>query len=76
MLDKIKAFFKNSETIFIARLKLAAGLIFTAVQQSGVDIASIVDNPKAQIALRVLMAWLILDGTLTEWARRRNATDL
>ena len=75
-MDKIKDWFKNSETIFIARLKLMLGLAFTAFQQSGVDIASVVENPKWQIALRVFFAYLIVDGTMTEWARRRNATDL
>lgn len=64
------------ETIMIARIKLIAGTLFTAVQQSGVDLAGFVENPKAQIAIRVMFAWLIVDGTLTEWARRRGATDI
>lgn len=76
MLDSIKGWFKNSETIFIARAKMTAGLLFTAFQQSGVDVASVVESPKLQIAVRVFFAYLILDGTLTEWARRRNAPDL
>lgn len=75
-MDKLKAWFKGSETIFIARVKMMLGLGFTAVQQSGVNLASIIDNPKLQIALQVFMAYLVLDGTLSEWARRRNATDL
>lgn len=75
-MNRIKAWFRNSETIFLARLKLMAGLAFTAVQQSGVDIASVVESPKLQMAIRVFFAYLILDGTLTEWARRRNAKDL
>lgn len=76
MWDSIKDWFKHSETIFIGRVKMALGLGFTAIQQSGVDIASIVDSPRLQIALRVFFAYLILDGTLTEWARRRNAPEL
>ena len=65
--------FKNSETIFIARVKVFLGVLFTAVQQSGIDVASVVDNPKLQMAIRVFFAYLIVDGTLTEWARRRNS---
>lgn len=75
-MDKIKAWFKNSETIFIARLKLFSGLAFTAFQQSGVDIASVVESPKLQVALKLFFAYLIVDGTVSEWARRRNADDL
>lgn len=77
MIDKIKSWFLHSEIIFIGRVKFLLGSIFTAVQQSGQDLASMfTEHPNLQIGIRVFFAWLILDGTLTEWARRRNATDL
>lgn len=70
------AWFKNSETIFIARVKVTLGLAFTAIQQSGVDLTAFTDKPAYKIAIQVFMAYLIADGTLGEWARRRRATDL
>jgi len=77
MFDAISAFFKNSESIFIARMKLLLGGVFTALQTSGVDVSSLVtESPKWQNAIKVLFAWLIFDGTLTEWARRRNDPNL
>lgn len=64
-------------TIVWARIKLTLGMTFTAVQQSGVDIASIVSqDPIKQAAVRVGFAWLAIDGTLSEWARRHNADDI
>lgn len=73
LLDRAKPWFKYSETIFIARLKLTLGLVFTGIQQSGIDVASFVENQKLQMAIRIFFAYLIVDGTLTEWARRRNS---
>jgi hypothetical protein len=71
------ASFHDSETILIARIKLFLGMGFTAIQTSGVDIASLfVTNLRWQAAIRVFFAWLIVDGTLTEWARRNRNTDL
>lgn len=64
-------------TLVIARIKLLLGGGFTALQQSGVDIASIVTNNEAyQAAIRIVMAWLVFDGTLSEWARRHKADDI
>lgn len=75
-MDKIKRWFLDSETIFIARLKVFFGTIALAIQFSGVDFSILTDKPALQIAIRVASAWLIMDGGITEWARRRNATDL
>ena len=74
MWDRILLWFKGSETIFIARMKAFLGLAFTAVQQSGQDLAAFfTDHPNLQIGIRVFFAYLIVDGTLGEWARRRGA---
>lgn len=70
---RFHASFHASETILIARVKFLIGSLFTALQQSGVDIASFIEDHRWQVALRVFMAWLIVDGTLGEWARRRKA---
>lgn len=68
--------FHDSETLLLARIKLFLGVGFTALQQSGIDVAGFVENPKLQMALKVVFAWLIVDGTISEWARRSRATDL
>lgn len=70
------AWFKDSETIFIARVKVTLGVAFTAIQQSGVDLTSFTDRPGVKIAIQIFMAYLIADGTLGEWARRRRAADM
>ena len=69
----IHASFHSSETILIARIKIFVGIAFTALQQSGVDVASFVEDHRLQIAIRLFMAWLVVDGTVGEWMRRRNA---
>lgn len=77
MWQKIKASFHDSETILIARIKMFVGMIFTAVQTSGVDLAGLItESAKVQAGLRVFFAYLIVDGTLGEWARRNRADDL
>ncbi len=64
MWDKIKAFFLNSETIFWARAQIAVGALWTVL--SVTDLAPLL-NPKW------LTYWLILNGFITEYLRRRNA---
>jgi hypothetical protein len=77
LLGKFHASFHDSETILIARIKLFVGLLFSAVQTSGVDITSfITDSPRLQTGLKVFFAYLAVDGTVGEWARRHRATDL
>lgn len=72
--QKFHASFHSSETIFIARVKILIGGGFTALQQSGVDVAGFVEDHRIQAGIRIFMAYLVFDGTLGEWARRRNAT--
>jgi hypothetical protein len=82
-MDKLKSWwnsfiasFHDSEIIWIARAKLFAGTTFTALQTSGVDVTSFVENPRIKTGLSILFAWLIVDGTVQEWARKRRADDL
>ena len=65
MWEKIKAWFKNSETIFWARLNIVVGSLWTVL--SATDLAPIM-NPK------FLTYWLIVNGFVTEYLRRRNAS--
>lgn len=67
MWDKIKAFFKRSETIFFARLQVAIGIIWAVL--SATDLSPVLHG-------RALTYWLIASGLVTEYLRRRNATDL
>ena len=68
---------KIIHTLVIARLKLVVGTAFTGLQQSGVDVAGwVTTRVEYQNAIRVFMAILTLDGTLSEWARRHKADDV
>jgi uncharacterized membrane protein len=77
MWAKFAASFHDSETILIARIKMFIGIAFTAMQMSGIDLASLVtDSPRVQAAIKVFIAYLVVDGSVSEWARRNRATDL
>lgn len=63
-------------TIVIARIKLFVGVGYTALMQSGVDVTAFVQDQKYKVAIQLFMAWLAVDGTLTEWGRRHAAEDI
>lgn len=67
MWANIKAWFKDSETIFWARLQMAVGAIWTVLVAT--DLSPVLD-PK------YLTYWIIASGVITEMARRARATDL
>lgn len=70
MWTKIRAFFKDSETIFLARLQTLVGLVFSAW-------LALDHNAIAQyIESKWIPVYLIGAGILTEVARRYRATDL
>jgi len=70
MWTKIRAFFKDSETIFLARLQTLLGIISAAW-------LAIDHNAIAQyIESKWIPVYLIGDGIVTEVARRYRATDL
>jgi hypothetical protein len=72
--SRVVSFFKDSETIFIARLKVLIGGLFLAVNQAGIDVTEFGLDHKYQTVFTVACIWLAADGTLGEWARRRRDT--
>lgn len=67
MRNRIKAWFKDSETIFFARLQMLIGSIWTVLVM--VDLSPV-------LAPKWLTVWLIVSGAITEMARRSRADDL
>lgn len=76
MFDKIKAEWDlmwSKGTILWARLKLALGLLWSVVTQSGVDLSTVITHPKVLLATKVGGAFLLMDGAVSEFIRRHNA---
>lgn len=75
MWAKIKKFFKDSETIFWARLQVFIGAIVAAV-------LSVANDPTVSEAIKAILKpeyvpyYVIAFGIITELARRRRADDL
>lgn len=70
MWEHLKAFFSNSETIFLARLQMIAGILWNVLPTIDPELFhDLIGN-------RWFGAFLIVWGVLTEIARRRRATDL
>jgi hypothetical protein len=71
MWNKIKAWFKNSVTIFWARIQISAGLI-------GASVLALVSDPNVTTAIQSAMQpkfipyYVIAIGLVTEIARRRS----
>lgn len=71
---RIRTFFKDSEVIFLARLQVVAGILWS--------LAVFVLDPSVSTGIQQLLPakylpyFLIALGVLTEYARRRRATDL
>lgn len=63
MITSIKNWFRHSETIMWARIQVAAGIIWTVLSAS--DLSPLL-NPK------YLTYWLIVNGVISEWLRRRG----
>ncbi len=74
-MDKIKAWFKHSETIFWARFKFAAGSLLQILCQTDATpiFALLHIDAKWVPVWQIISAWLMADGLLSEWARRRNS---
>lgn len=72
--DRAKAFFKRSETIFLARAESLLGLVIAGVE--GIDWASItaMDFSNAASSKQALLAGLgmFIHGLVIEAGRRRN----
>lgn len=73
--DKTKAFFDYAETIFFARLQMAAGAV-------GAWLMWLSNDTNMQTAIQGLFQakyvpfWVLGSGIVFEILRRRNATDL
>ncbi|RUV19973.1 MULTISPECIES: hypothetical protein [unclassified Mesorhizobium] len=69
MLEKIKSFFLNSETILVARVQMFGGLVvgaFCALDPSVFQ---------AYVPTQYVPIYLLASGVLTEYARRRRDPD-
>jgi hypothetical protein len=70
MLEKLKSWFKYSETILLARLQVFAGIAFGAFMS--LDPALF----QAYVPSPYVPLYLLGMGVLTEYARRRNDPNL
>ena len=70
--------FKNSETILIARVKFAVGTLFQVLSQT--DATPFFNllhvDPKWLPVWQLFSAWLMADGIMCEWARRFKSDDM
>lgn len=69
--ENTKAFFKNSETIFYARLQVISGFLLAVF--SSVDWTSVTMNLNDARESVYIALGLIANGIVTEILRRRNA---
>jgi len=69
MWTKLKAFFADSETIFWARAQMGLGLLFEVV-------TSVDPNLFAPVFGDYFPYFLIANGLLTEYLRRRREVDM
>jgi len=70
--DNTKAFFKRSETIFYARLQVLSGFVLAVF--SGIDWTTVTVNLDNARHSLYLAGGLIVNGIITEYLRRRNAS--
>lgn len=70
MWERIKKFFKDSETIFLARLQVLAGIVFGAFMALDPSLF------QAYVPAEYVPIYLLGIGILTEVARRYRAKDL
>lgn len=70
MWEKLKAFFAYSETILLARAQMLAGIVFGAFMALDPSLF------QAYVPAEYVPLYLLAIGILTEYARRRHATDL
>ena len=63
MLERIKIWFNRSEVIFWARFQVIIGAVWVGL--SAVDLSPVLSS-------KYLTYWLILNGVITEYLRRRG----
>lgn len=69
--EKVKAFFKDSETIFLARLQVLLGVLLAVVPT--LNPVAWLDSTLTPAQRWVTATWAIVAGVLTEYARRRRS---
>jgi hypothetical protein len=74
MWEKIKAWFRDSEVIFFARLQMLLGAVITVLIATDLSPLLAAGMPTKQQL--ILAAIVFMQGVLTEYLRRRRATDL
>lgn len=72
MFEKIKHWCLGSETIAWARAKTGIGSVLFVVQQSGVDLHQFLTD-KQYAVYQIGAVFLMLDGGISEFVRRRRA---
>lgn len=70
MWDKIRQFFLDSETIFLARLQVFVGIVVSAFLMLDPSLF------EAYVPARWVPVYLLAIGVLTEYARRRRDPDI
>ena len=75
MWTKIKTWFKDSETIFFARLQMVVGAVVAGLMALAND-PSVSDAIKSIMKPEYVPYYVIAFGVVTEILRRRRATDL
>ena len=73
--NKIKKFFKDSETIFLARVQTLVGALGTIALWVYND-PTVSEAIKGALQPKYVVFYIVGLGLLTEYARRRRATDL
>lgn len=73
--DEVKAFFKYSETIFLARLDMLSGLVLATLGSLDyTDFTSIDFSVASAKQVTWLGIGIFIKGIVSEFVRRRNAT--
>lgn len=70
MWERVKTFFKDSETIFWARLQMLIAAVITVLATIDPSLFA------SYVPTGYLPIYIFASGVVTEWARRRRAEDL
>jgi len=71
VIDKIKAWFKNSETIFWARMQVVGGIMLAVIPT--LNPVSWLDSALTPAQRWTAAGFAIFNGVVTEYLRRRNS---
>ena len=74
MWENLMAWFRDSETIFWARVQVVGGILFAVIPT--LNIMPILDENLTPKQRWTLAAWIVFSGIVTEAARRYRADDV